>query len=82
MRTTLILITAILFTSLSFSQGGVAYKDYKKLDDGLSQVCDMGKIASYENEAKKLANERAKKFFKLSKKHGNIDAELFLDKNL
>lgn len=149
MRTTLILIIVALSTSLSFSQGGGAYKQLKPINNGISNSLQYwGKVNAQNKEANRLANERtkklnekrfikfrdlaienynnkkfskcieyynsslklgyydaslelvtgvsyyhffvqtkkkkfkkrAKKLFKLSKKHGNIDAELLLDK--
>jgi len=149
MRTTLILIVVALSTSLSFSQGGGAYKQLKPINNGTSNSLQYwGKVNAQNKEANRLANERtkklnekrfmkfrdlaienynnkkfskcieyynsslklgyydaslelvagvsyyhffvqtkkkkfkkrAKKLFKLSKKHGNIDAELLLDK--
>tara|TARA_R110002033_G_scaffold142475_2_gene180788 strand:- start:73 stop:528 length:456 start_codon:yes stop_codon:yes gene_type:complete len=149
MRTTLILIVVALSTSLSFSQGGGAYKQLKPINNGTSNSLQYwGKVNAQNKEANRLVNERtkklnekrfikfrdlaienynnkkfskcieyynsslklgyydaslelvtgvsyyhffvqtkkkkfkkrAKKLFKLSKKHGNIDAELLLDK--
>lgn len=142
-------IIAILFTSLSFSQGGGAYKQLQVPKDGISNSLQYwGKVNAQNREANRLADERtkklnekrfikfrdlaiknynnkkfskcieyynsslklgyydaslelvtgisyyhffvqtkkkkfkkrAKRLFKLSKKHGNIDAELLLDK--
>ncbi|WP_298782384.1 hypothetical protein [uncultured Polaribacter sp.] len=62
MRTTLILISAILFTSLSFSQGGGAYKQLKPINNGTSSSLQYwGKVNAQNREANRLANERAKK---------------------
>ena len=149
MRTTLILIIVALSTSLSFSQGGGAYKQLQAPKDNSTQILqNLTRETAQNREANRLADERAKKLnekrfikfrdlaienynnknlskcieyynstlklgyydaslelvagisyyhffvqtkkkkfekrakklFKLSKKHGNIDAELLLDK--
>lgn len=68
----------------NYSQCVYFYESSKKLgwyDASFEYVTGLSYFALWKEIGKKKYKSKAKKLLKLSKKHGYIDAELFLDKN-